>query len=213
MSAETLPSDSTLLDLLRRNSSLSIGELADALEVTATAVRQRLNRLMGQGLVQRSLVRAGRGRPSHAYELTGLGRKQAGSNFSDLAIVLWQELREVKDLEVRRGLLERLCRRLAERYSDQVKGESVGERMASLAELFQQRRIPLEVESHDGLPVLNALACPYPDLAEKDRSICSLERLLFSELAGETLRLTECRLDGDACCRFEPAANSVVVGT
>lgn len=213
MSAETLPSDSTLLDLLRRNSSLSIGELADALEVTATAVRQRLNRLMGQGLVQRSLVRAGRGRPSHAYELTGLGRKQAGSNFSDLAIVLWQELREVKDLEVRRGLLERLCRRLAERYSDQVKGESVGERMASLAELFQQRRIPLEVESHGGLPVLNALACPYPDLAEKDRSICSPERLLFSELAGETLRLTECRLDGDACCRFEPSANSVVVGT
>ena len=126
MSADSLPSDSTLLDLLRRNASMSIGELAESLEVTATAVRQRLNRLMGQGLVQRSLVRAGRGRPSHAYELTGLGRRQAGSNFTDLAIVLWQELREVKDVEVRRGLLERLCRRLAERYAVQVRGDSVG---------------------------------------------------------------------------------------
>lgn len=204
MSADSLPSDSTLLDLLRRNASMSIGELAESLEVTATAVRQRLNRLMGQGLVQRSLVRAGRGRPSHAYELTGLGRRQAGSNFTDLAIVLWQELREVKDVEVRRGLLERLCRRLAERYADQVRGDSLGERMASLAELFQRRRIPVEVEARGGLPVLNALACPYPDLAEKDRSICSLERMLFSELAGEALRLSECRLDGDSCCRFEP---------
>ena len=30
-----------------------------------------------------------------------------------------------------------------------------------------------------------------------------MERMLFSELVGQNVRLTECRLDGDACCRFE----------
>ena len=207
MTAESLPADAALLDLLRRRSALSIGDLADALEVTATAVRQRLNRLMGQGLIQRSVLRAGRGRPSHMYELTSLGRRQAGSNFTDLAVVLWQELREVKDAEVRRGLLERVCNRMAERYAGQVHGETADERMESLARIFRQRRIPVQVELRNGLPVLNARACPYPDLAEQDRSICSFERMLFSELVGGSLRLSDCRLDGDACCRFETMSN------
>ncbi|MFO0869635.1 MAG: MarR family transcriptional regulator [Pirellulales bacterium] len=207
MTAESLPADATLLDLLRRHGRLSIGELAEQLEVTATAVRQRLNRLMALGWIQRSIVRAGRGRPSHLYELTPLGRRQAGANFTDLALVLWQELREIKDTEVRRGLLERVCRRMAERYAGQIRGAGLQERMESLAELFRQRRIPVEVEQTGGLPVLNALSCPYPDLAEQDRSICSLERMLFSELLGESLRLAECRLDGDACCRFAAAVN------
>jgi predicted ArsR family transcriptional regulator len=52
--------------------------------------------------------------------------------------------------------------------------------------------------------VLTALACPYPELAEQDRGICAVEKLVFSELLGEKVRLTECRLDGASnCCRFE----------
>jgi len=205
MTAESLPSDSALFDVMRERGSLSIGDLAELLGVTATAVRQRVNRLMGQGLVRRSLVRSGRGRPSHQYELTTLGRRQAGSNFTDLAIVLWQELREIKDPEVRRGLLERVSRRLADKYVGEVQGGTAEERMRALAELFRQRKVPVEVEQRDGLPVINARACPYPEVAESDRSICAMERMLFSELGGETLKLAECRYDGDACCRFEPA--------
>jgi DeoR family suf operon transcriptional repressor len=206
MTAESLPSDTALFDVMRERGSLSIGDLAQSLGVTATAVRQRVNRLMGQGLVRRSLVRSGRGRPSHQYELTTLGRRQAGSNFADLAIVLWQELRDIKDPEIRRGLLERISRRLADKYLIDVQGGSLEERMRGLADVFRARRVPVEIEKNvDGLPVINARACPYPEVAEQDRSICSMERMLFSELAGETLKLAECRLDGDACCRFEPA--------
>ena len=54
------------------------------------------------------------------------------------------------------------------------------------------------------LPLLQARACPYPDLAEQDRSVCSMERMMFSELVGENLRLSNCRLDGHNCCTFEP---------
>jgi predicted ArsR family transcriptional regulator len=50
--------------------------------------------------------------------------------------------------------------------------------------------------------VLTAVACPYPELAEQDRGVCAMERMMFSEMVGERLKLTDCRLDGDACCRF-----------
>ena len=61
-------SDATLINLLRKQESASITELVKALRVTATAVRQRLGRLMEAGLVRREeVLREGRGRPSHRY--------------------------------------------------------------------------------------------------------------------------------------------------
>ena len=76
--------------------------------------------------------------------------------------------------------------------------------MESLAKLFRERQIPFEVERTNELPVLRATACPYPELAEQDRTVCSMERILFSELLGENVRLSNCRLDGHNCCTFEP---------
>ena len=119
-------------------------------------------------------------------------------------------MREIKDPEIRRGLLQRLATRLAGRYSSRLEGKTLRERMTSLAQVFTDRKIPFEVdpttdESKGELPMLRALACPYPDLAEQDRSVCSLEKMLFSELLGENMRLAECRLDGGNCCTFQPA--------
>ena len=205
MSTATESSDTGLLDLLRKHGPLSVAQLAAGMEVTATAVRQRLVRLLGQGDIERTTERASRGRPVHRYSLTEKGRRRAGANFADLAIALWHEIREIKDADVRRGLLQRISKRLAALYAGQVAGSSLDERMESLAAVFRQRQIPFEVDRSHELPLLRASACPYPDLAEQDRSVCSMERMLFSELVGENLRLADCRLDGHTCCTFEPS--------
>src|SRR5688572_23051705 len=99
MTDDIVPSDNAILDLLRKNDSLGIAQLAELMQVTATAVRQRLTRLMAQGYIDRVTTRAGRGRPSHRYALTDKGRRKTGANFPDLAIALWQEVRAIKDPE------------------------------------------------------------------------------------------------------------------
>lgn len=203
MIAELVPSDVAILDLLRKHETMTVAQLMKAMDVTATAVRQRLTRLMAQGFVDRQAAKAGRGRPSHRYVLTAKGRRQTGANFADLAVALWQEIRAIRDPEVRRGLLTRLSHRLAEMYADQIDGNTVEEKMANIAELFGERRVPFAVEFESELPVLTAHACPYPELAEQDRGVCAMERLLFAELVGEDLRLSKCRLDGEDCCSFE----------
>jgi predicted ArsR family transcriptional regulator len=206
MQPEFLASDTTILDLLRKRDGQTVADLAALLGVTATAVRQRLTRLLAQGLIERKVIRCGRGRPNHEYSLTPAGRRKTGANFADLAMALWQEIRQVKDLEVRRGLLSRVSRRLAESYAEQIRGNTVEERMAALAEVFEERQVPFEVDRTHELPILTALACPYPDLAEKDRSVCAMERMMFEELLGEDLKLSQCRLDGGTCCTFELSA-------
>jgi predicted ArsR family transcriptional regulator len=158
---------------------------------------------MGRGLVERRLTRTGRGRPSHRYSLTEQGLRSTGSNYGDLAVALWEEIRAVKDVQVRRGLLKRIADRLVSACGERVRGSSLAERMTSLGRFFAERQVPLAVDDSGKLPVLTALACPYPDLAEQDRSVCAMERMMFSELLGEGLKLTACRLDGATCCTFE----------
>ena len=179
------------------------------MQVTATAVRQRLVRLMAGGMVQRETTKNPRGRPSHRYSLTDKGCRQVGSNFADLTVALWQEVRSIKDPEIRGGLLRRIAKTMAGFYQGEMQGRNTEERMQEVSHLMAERDVPFSVErrfSSDGnvvLPILTAQACPYPDLAEQDRGICGVERMLFSELLGENVRLSECRLDGASCCRFE----------
>lgn len=203
MSTTTETSDGQLIELLRARGPMAIGEIAEVNRVTATAVRQRLTRLMSQGLVERVTQRRGRGRPEHRYLLTEKARRQAGNNYADLALVLWEELRAVKDEEVRRGLLKRVAETMTRLYRNDLNGTSPQARLESLKSMFADRRVPLEVSESGTLPVLRVVDCPYPELAAKDRSVCAMEKMMFEELVEQPMRLSQCRLDGHDCCRFE----------
>jgi predicted ArsR family transcriptional regulator len=194
-----------MLDFLRREGAVTIMALVQEMGVTATAVRQRLRRLMAAGLIQRQTERIGRGRPNHRYSLTEKGERAAGTNFADMAVVLWEEIKSVQDPNIRRGLLKRIADRLVARYRSRVTGNTVGERMAELSAVMNEREIPFEVNRSGELPVLTALACPYPELAQLDRSVCTMEKLMLSEILGANVRLSECRLDGATCCTFTPS--------
>ncbi|HMO86905.1 MAG TPA: MarR family transcriptional regulator [Lacipirellulaceae bacterium] len=200
-------SDKAVVDFLRRRGEATVAELASHLRVTATAVRQRLSRLMECGLIDRRCdAPVGRGRPTHRYRLTPAGARSGGDSYDRLAQVLWDEVRSVADPDVRQGLLARISSRLAESYRDQLAGQTLAERMDSLAQLMSRNNLPFEREGSPTLPVLTALACPFPDLAERDRAVCAMEKMLFSEILGEGVRLSSCRLDGASCCTFEASA-------
>jgi len=206
MSTQTETSDQAVLNLMRREGAVTISALVAEMGVTATAVRQRLRRLMASGLIQRETERKSRGRPNHRYSLTEKGERSAGTNFADMATVLWEEIKSVEDPAIRRGLLKRIADRFVHRYREHVLGETLGERMTALADMMGEREVPFTVDTTSELPVLSALACPYPELAKMDRSVCTMEKLMLSEILGNNVRLSECRLDGASCCTFTPSA-------
>jgi predicted ArsR family transcriptional regulator len=126
-----------------------------------------------------------------------------GSNFTDLAVALWQETCRTGDRLAQREFLRRIARAMAAGYADQIQGNTPAERMKSLADLLAQRRIPVSVEESSQGTVLTQHACPYPKLSEQDSSVCNMERMMFSELLGQEVRLTECRREGGGECRFQ----------
>jgi predicted ArsR family transcriptional regulator len=200
-------SDRPLLDLIRREGPLAVTELAGHLGVTATAVRNRLTRLVESGLVERrSEPHAGRGRPKHTYRASAEAQRQLGQNYADLALVLWDELMStVEDRKLRRFLFGRVTERMAQLYRSQLHGDEWEGRMVQLGTILHDRGIEAEV-TRPGvgmLPILKQHSCPYYALAETDRAVCAMERKMFEKVVGRGLRLSQCRLDGHRSCDFE----------
>lgn len=199
-------SDRELLDLIRRHGPLTVTEMADRLGVTPTAVRNRLTRLVGSGMVERKAEHGGRGRPRHTYSASLEAHRRLGQNYADLAVVLWDEMmRTVEDRRLRRVLFGRITERLAEMYRAQVTGDEWEGRLVQLGSILHGRGIEAEVTCGDGsmTPVLKQHSCPYYELAEVDRAVCAMERKMFEKVLGRGLRLSQCRLDGHRSCDFE----------
>jgi predicted ArsR family transcriptional regulator len=188
---------------------MSVSQLAKELSVTATAVRLRLTRLTAQGYVSRHAEKAGRGRPSHRYRLTREGQRKVGTNLADFAIAAWEEIRQIEDHQVRRELITKIAKRLVRRLAEHIRGDTVEEKIEALVHFFEQRHIPYRVEKRGQLPVLTSLSCPFPEFADDQRTICSMERSMFEELLGGEVRQQTCRLDGGNRCSFELANTTV----
>lgn len=198
-------SDGEFLNELHRIGPTTVQDICVAVGVTATAIRQRLCRLQGQGFVSRELVRSGRGRPHYVYRISDKGLRQLGDNYGDLALILWREIRNITDLAIREQITSRIRSALVSRlgtFSDVL----LQDRMKHLGNALQNRGYDVEVGSAAGtLPILRENNCPYQELAEEDRGICGLEREVFEQALGTEVRLTHCCLDGHHCCEFEAA--------
>lgn len=200
--------DRELLMAMRQGDGLGIGELTEKLGVTATAVRQRIDRLLEMGLIDREKIVAGRGRPTYRYRLTVVGFRRVGANPADLADALWREILAIDDELLRDKILSAVAARLGRQFAAEVsvghEHESFAMRMEKLSEMMAARHIPSEVSHSGTLPVLDIGECPFPSLTDtsEDRAMCRLEEQMISEALGQPVHLSSCRLDGDACCQF-----------
>jgi len=199
--------DGQFLARLNRLGKCTVQDLCDDLGVTATAVRQRLTRLMSLGLVERDTAPADRGRPHHVYRVTEAGRRQLGDDYGELARLLWREVRQIDDAELRTRLMARLREALVERYGGARGEASLGDRFRRLKQTLEPQGFEVDVDERQRgdelLPVLREHSCPYHDMAAEDSSICELEQSVFEEVLGVPVVLTQCCRDGHSCCEFE----------
>ncbi len=223
------PIDQTVLELLRRSSALSGGkegqvsengvvhqgmtvtELIEELQVTATAVRQRLERLVEMELVQRNKESVGRGRPLYRYCLTTTGMRYAAASYGDLATALWQEVMELPNPQQRTRLLRRVARRMGDGLKESVPdSDDIAVRLAATAAALGRRKMTVAVNDSDPLPILEMHTCPYPELIENDenRQLCEMEQEMLSQAVGQAVQLDCCRLDGHQHCQFRPVSTN-----
>jgi predicted ArsR family transcriptional regulator len=127
-----------VLFALRRDGPLSPDKLADAVGISRTAVLQQLHALAAAGLVQRSAVKHGVGRPRHLYELTPDAQAAFPSNYRGLAASIVRAIDGMggTDLldEVFRARRGQLARQIQARFAEKgLQGAPLEERARELA--------------------------------------------------------------------------------
>lgn len=190
--------------LLRHKIGASIDELALAIGVTRTAVRQHLAALSQEGLVAPAGQRATGGRPQRLFVLTQEGREVFPRRYSWFAQLLIEAMAKehgAGGLRIRLGriasaVVGQLRQGAAEKDS---RRQRIGKVSKLMDELGYDARTGKDIA---GAPTIEADNCVFHELAMKNPQVCQFDLSLLSGLTGSKVELDECMARGGHVCRF-----------
>lgn len=190
--------------LLRRKSGATIDELAQALGVTRTAVRQHLASLMRDGLVAPGAERATGGRPGRLYVLTGEGRETFPRRYSWFARLLVEAMAREHGAAGLRTRFGRIAASVvAQLPRSTPAGASRREKVEELSTLMDQLGYDArKVRDVGGAPTIEADNCVFHELAMRNSAICQFDLALLTGYTGSKVELHECMAKGGHVCRF-----------
>lgn len=190
--------------LLRNKSGASIDELARALGVTRTAVRQHLAALGRDSFVARGAERATGGRPEQLFVLTPARREAFPRHYSWFARLLVDTIAKEHGAAGLRVRLGRIAAGVvAEMRQRPAPKETRRQKVENASRLLDE----LDYDAHAGAdiagaPTIEADNCVFHELAMKNPEVCRFDLSLLSGLTGSKVDLTECMARGGHVCRF-----------
>lgn len=188
--------------LLNAADGMSIDELAAALDISRTAVKQHLAVLEKLQLVQEAALNSTGGRPARSYRLTVQGVNHFPKQYAWFGNLLLDEVAA----ELGSAGLEQLMRRMGEKLAasllPQFAGKSADERMQGLLALMQELGYHAAALDESGQTGIRAVNCVYHDLAQKRPELCQFDLALIGTLLGRPVRQTACMAKQDCDCRF-----------
>lgn len=191
-----------VLSVIQRRGAVTVKDLEEALNVTATAVRQQLSVLLAEGYISQEAENIGRGRPKHVYGLTDKGRALFPHHYDEFTNSLLREILVSEGPEKVQALMGRMSRRLAAQYERELAGLPAERRATRLTELLNAKGILAEIKFEDGGIVFHEYTCPYYELAREHRAICDMEEEMIAHAMKQPVELVSCSLDGHHGCQF-----------
>lgn len=167
------------------------------------AVRRHLNTLERDNLITSSLVRQAMGRPTNVYALSPEADELFPRNYHDLALDLLQDIQDAEGPEKVAQLFQRREDRLEQKYRSHVQG-SLAERVASLAELQNQKGYMVEWEHDDRSDAyyIKEFNCPIAQVARRFHYACHCELSLFRRLLDAEVEQLSCMAKGGDNCLY-----------
>lgn len=192
-----------ILNLLKKNSAMSVGELSREMEITHMAVRQQLMHLEKNGSVKYTVRRSGVGRPVFLYSLTPKAAEKfprAYGEFLSDALALLEEMdgrKKVEKIFKARGDL------VARRYGDDLsQAVSLSERIALLAKIENALGAMVEVEEEKGRALYRVYNCLIQKVAERYPEACEYDAQIYRSLLGGDVSRSKCQMQGSPFCEY-----------
>ena len=193
---------------LRRNGPTSTEDIGTRLAVGRATILQQVRALEAAGLVARSSVRHGVGRPRHLYDVTPDAQGLLPTNYDALATGMVEAIEAVGGLDLlgavfearRRDARERVAARLAARVPA---GATLLERVRELAVIQDEQGYLCEATlSADGSIRLAEFNCAIHHVATGHPAACGTELDLFRDVLGATVVRETHIMAGDRSCSY-----------
>jgi DeoR family transcriptional regulator, suf operon transcriptional repressor len=185
-----------ILALLRRHSSMTVEELAQALGLAGATVRRHLDVLLRDDLVSVTQVRGGPGRPRHVFRLTEAGAGASPHHYvrmtqrmlGEIVALGSQETAGRSGKEIAAVVFDRMAARIAVEYAPRVHGATLEARARSAVALVAGEGIDFEVFVEDDGVHLLGRGC----LCSRDPNApvqpCEHDQRMLAALIGGTVR-------------------------
>lgn len=200
-----------ILALLRRRERMGVNDLAHELKPAGATVRRHLELLLRDKYVSVAPARGGTGRPRHIFAITDSGAELFRQHYVRMTRRLLNEIVSLSaeettgrsGVELAELIFARMAERLAGEYRARVEGESLLERVRSVAHLLSDEGLDFEVvEAPDGSRLLGR-GCPCTQLLGEHDGVCDHDRVLLSRILGvEVQPLRAEALPGDFVCGY-----------
>lgn len=198
------PTQQRVLTALKRQGEATADELADTLEISSSAVRQHLGALRSAGLIAARQVRGQPGRPADRYSTTELADPLFATADSTLSIELLGHIEE-EDPELVGRVFDRRRRHLVEAAEVDLAGESIDDRVRSLADLLDAQGYLADAEMvTDDHYRINLHSCAIWPVANLYRQACTSELDFIRDLLpGATVERVTHKTAGAHTCTYE----------
>jgi DeoR family suf operon transcriptional repressor len=199
-----------LLTLLKRLGETDAAELAEARGISTSAVRQQLDTMLENGLVQRRDVPRGRGRPTAKWSLTAKGHQLFPYRYDALATDVLGHLADIDESLVDE-VFERRRRERVKRAQVRL-AAAAPSRAAQVEELarildddgYVAEAIPPAPDDPEQVWRVVEHHCAIFDVAQQYRSACSTELAFLQEVVPHAdVRRVHHMLGGDDRCGYE----------
>jgi DeoR family suf operon transcriptional repressor len=191
-----------ILELLKKNGSLTIMELAHELEITEMAVRRHIQTLERDKLIRSNVKKQTMGRPSKVYQLAEQGEDYFPKKYKEFSLEILHGLKEAGQEGLIKDILLKKRERLLEQYKLNQKEQSFKGKIENLKRIQEHEGYMPSIENKDGTVHFKELNCPYVEIAKEFPQICQAERSFIQQLLDADLMTLSSMAEGHTCCHY-----------
>ncbi len=198
------PTQRHVLEVLKRHGDVTSDELAVALEISSSAVRQHLAALRSAGLVVSRKDHGPAGRPADRYQATTLAEPLFATAADTLPIELLEHM-EAEEPALIGRVFDRRRRQMVDDAENRLAGKTVDEQVAILTELLDEQGYLADFEAvTDGHFRINLHNCAIWAVANRFPQACAAELDYLRALIPEAIvqRVTH-KTSGAHTCAYD----------
>jgi len=167
---------------LKKSPGMTVDQLAEALGLSSMGVRQHLNILGRDNLVEYNWERLDRGRPRYVYKITEDADELFSRHYLETAIEMADIIKELHGTEGVETLFKNRMERRFKKYSEQMSSGNLIDMIEEITLIRGESGYLAEYEEMEDYFLLKEFNCPNSKLAYKYPQICKYELVLFQKL-------------------------------